>query len=61
MYSRVLVPIDGGEQASDGLKIACLVAKHYKSRVILLCVCDENEPEEAVSAAINEGIIRPSS
>jgi len=27
----------------------------------LLCVSNENEAEEAVSAAINEGIIRPSS
>ena len=34
MYSRVLIPIGGGEQAIDGLKIACLVAEHYKSRVI---------------------------
>lgn len=34
MYSRVLAPIGGGEQAREGIKIACLVAEHYKSRVI---------------------------
>ena len=44
MYSRVLVPIDGGEQASAGLKLACLVAEPYKSRVILLCVVTKTNP-----------------
>jgi nucleotide-binding universal stress UspA family protein len=61
MYSRILVPIDGSEQAHEGLKIACLMAEHHKSRVILLCVSEGNLSEEAVEDAINEGIVRPSS
>ncbi len=61
MYSRILVPIDGSAEAHEGLKIACLIAEHHKARVILLCVSDGHLSEEAVEAAINEGIIRPSS
>jgi nucleotide-binding universal stress UspA family protein len=61
MYSRILVPIDGSAEAHEGLKIACLIAEHHKARVILLCVSDGHLSEEAVEAAINEGIVRPSS
>ena len=61
MYARILVPIDGGEHSHNGLKVACALAEHYKSKVILLCVTDEDIPEEVAAAAINEGIVRPSS
>ena len=61
MYSRILVPIDGSEHAHNGLKVGSVLAEHYNSKIILLCVADEDIPEDEVEAAINEGIIRPSS
>lgn len=61
MYSRILVPIDGSEHAHNGLKVGSVLAEHYNSKIVLLCVTDEDIPEDAVEAAINEGIIRPSS
>ncbi len=61
MYSRILVPIDGSEHAHRGLEVACVLAEHYKSKVILLCVTDKELSEGVAEAAINEGIVRPSS
>ena len=58
MYSRILVPIDGSDQAHHGLEVACALAEHYKSKLILLCVTDEDIPKEAALAAIDEGIVR---
>lgn len=61
MYSRILVPIDGSDYAANGLEIACLLAGHYKSKLILLSVTETDIPDDIVAAAINEGIVRPES
>ena len=60
MYSRILVPIDGSEHAHEGLRIACLLGEQTGAHIILLCVSEGHLSEQAVEAAINEGIVRPS-
>jgi len=61
MYKRILVPIDGSDHASEGLRVACALAEHDQAKLILLCVTKEDIPEDIVGAAINEGIVRPAS
>jgi nucleotide-binding universal stress UspA family protein len=61
MYSRILVPIDGSDQAHRGLEVACALADQFKAKLVLLCVAEEEIPEDLAAAAINEGIVRPAS
>ena len=61
MYDQILVPIDGGEEAMNGLNTACVLAEHHKSKLILLCVTANDVPADLVDAAVNEGIVRPAS
>ena len=61
MFSRILVAIDGSEHAHNGLEVACALAEHYRSKVLVLCVTDEDVPANVVAAAINEGLVRPPS
>jgi len=60
MFQRILVAVDGSDQAHAALKIACSVAEQSAAKLILVCVTNTDIPEDVVDAAINEGIVRPS-
>lgn len=59
MYRRILVPIDGSEQAQRGLEVACAIAEHDKAKLILLCITELAVSYEMAEAAIQEGLLRP--
>ena len=61
MYDRILVPYDGSEVSGNGLELACLLAEHHKSKLVLLCVTEKDIPNEVVEAAIDEGVVKPPS
>lgn len=61
MYGKILVPFDGGKDAKNGLDMACVLAEHHKSKVILLLVTEGDMPADFVAAAVDEGIVQPSS
>jgi nucleotide-binding universal stress UspA family protein len=61
MYGKILVPFDGGINAMNGLNTACILAEHHKSKLILLFVARRDLPADFVAAAVNEGIVHPSS
>lgn len=60
MYRHIFVAIDGSDTAHAALKVACMLAEQSEAKITLLCVTDNDIPENIVGAAIDEGIVRPS-
>jgi len=59
MYKRILVPVDGSEQAQKGLEVACAIAEHDKAKLILLCIAEPAVSYEMAESAIQGGLLRP--
>ncbi len=57
LFEKILVPIDGSENAMRALDSAIQIAKNFNGKISLISVC-EIEPEAAMDAAAGEVSLR---
>lgn len=57
MFKRILVPVDGSEQALRALDVATDLAQHYGSEVLALCVYRHHSPLEASLSMVRASVI----